>query len=223
MAWSPLAHLAVITHFIVFLLLLLVSLSLPILKTLYLAQLKTTPSVSQPPTSIATELRFGIWGFCAASALNKPTFFTNDGKCSPTALGYDIDPAVLALTGQAALAGRVVQILTGILVLHPIACGLSLIALLLAIGGIWKRWSSILGLITAIVSALLTTIVLVIDYVLIGEVRSNVGPLSGLDVEVSYGNCVWLVLVAAILLWVGIVFESMRVCNCCGFGRRREW
>lgn len=48
-----------------FVLLLLVSLSLPIIKALYIVKVSSIPSVSQPPTNIATELRFGVWGFCA--------------------------------------------------------------------------------------------------------------------------------------------------------------
>lgn len=43
---------------------LFVALSLPIIKTVYLLQINGHPSPSQPETSIGTELRFGVWGFC---------------------------------------------------------------------------------------------------------------------------------------------------------------
>jgi hypothetical protein len=43
---------------------LFVALSLPIIKTVYLLQINGHPSSSQPETSIGTELRFGVWGFC---------------------------------------------------------------------------------------------------------------------------------------------------------------
>lgn len=51
-------------HFVAFLLLLLVALSLPIIKTIYLVQL-TSEAHENTPLSIATELRFGVWGLCA--------------------------------------------------------------------------------------------------------------------------------------------------------------
>jgi hypothetical protein len=47
-----------------FILLLLVAVSLPILKPVYLLGVKST-SIGQPMTSNATELRFGVWGVCA--------------------------------------------------------------------------------------------------------------------------------------------------------------
>jgi hypothetical protein len=45
-------------------LLLLVGLSLTIIKPIYLINVKSTSNVS-PPTTIATQLRFGVWGVCA--------------------------------------------------------------------------------------------------------------------------------------------------------------
>jgi hypothetical protein len=50
---------------IAFLLFLLVSISLTILKPIYLLSLKSTAPVKQA-SSTATELRFGIWGVCAS-------------------------------------------------------------------------------------------------------------------------------------------------------------
>jgi hypothetical protein len=48
-----------------FILLLLVGLSLTIIKPIYLILVKSALNV-QPPTNAATELRFGVWGFCAS-------------------------------------------------------------------------------------------------------------------------------------------------------------
>ena len=46
-----------------FILVLLVALSLPIIKSIYLLTLKA--KTTGPSTSIVTELRFGVWGVCA--------------------------------------------------------------------------------------------------------------------------------------------------------------
>jgi hypothetical protein len=51
--------------FIAFLLLLLVGLSLPLIKPVYIMELKGLPQ-DQPATSIATRLQFGVWGVCAS-------------------------------------------------------------------------------------------------------------------------------------------------------------
>lgn len=68
-ALKPLAHYPVVAFvscaFLVvsFFLLLLVGISLSIIKPIYLVQLRATNTIAQ--TSIATELRFGVWGVCA--------------------------------------------------------------------------------------------------------------------------------------------------------------
>jgi hypothetical protein len=51
--------------FTAFFLLLLVGLSLPIIKSVYIMELEGIPQ-DQPPTSIATRLQFGVWGVCAS-------------------------------------------------------------------------------------------------------------------------------------------------------------
>lgn len=50
--------------FVAFLLSLLVSVSLPIVKPVYLLRVSSNTS-DLVPSPIATELRFGVWGFCA--------------------------------------------------------------------------------------------------------------------------------------------------------------
>ena len=62
--------------FAAFILFLFVALSLPIIKNVYLLQINGHPSSLQPTTSIGTELRFGVWGFCV-------TRFASLEFCSP--------------------------------------------------------------------------------------------------------------------------------------------
>lgn len=50
--------------FVAFILFLFIALSLPIIKSVYLLEINGHPSSSLPTTSIGTELRFGVWGFC---------------------------------------------------------------------------------------------------------------------------------------------------------------
>jgi hypothetical protein len=51
--------------FIAFLLFLLVALSVPIIKTVYLLKVTAIVNPNQPATSIATVLKIGVWGLCA--------------------------------------------------------------------------------------------------------------------------------------------------------------
>ncbi len=50
-------------------LLLLVSLSVPIIKPVYLFAFLGVPGANEPATLTATQLRFGIWGFCATKCV----------------------------------------------------------------------------------------------------------------------------------------------------------
>lgn len=53
--------------FTAFLLLLLVSVSMPIAKPVWILEIASTPPAYEPKTSIATQVRFGLWGYCASA------------------------------------------------------------------------------------------------------------------------------------------------------------
>ena len=73
-AMPPSTGFCLLTASILFL---FVALSLPIIKTVYLLQINGHPSPSQPETSIGTELRFGVWGFCVTRSAS------HHQSCSP--------------------------------------------------------------------------------------------------------------------------------------------
>jgi len=206
------------TLFVAFVLHLLVSLSLPIIKSLYIVQFTATPTVSQPPTNIATTLRFGVWGLCGTSVLDQPT---SSGVCSPPHLGYNFDPAFLADTGYAVVAQAVEEVLTVVLVMHPIAAGLTLLALVCAIPGIQLHAFEILTLVITVVAAIATTVAMAVDFALIAEMQTRVGAFVAL--QVGIGNCPWMMVATVILLWLSVIGESIVSCNCFGMGRRRDW
>jgi type IV secretory pathway component VirB8 len=56
------AFLILLVAFIIFL---IVALSLPIIKTVYLLKFSALPNPNLPQTDIATTLKFGVWGVCA--------------------------------------------------------------------------------------------------------------------------------------------------------------
>lgn len=62
--------------FTAFLFLLLVALSLPIIKSIYVVKL-TSEVTEASPLSIATQLRFGVWGVCAIGYVHSQYRSTN--------------------------------------------------------------------------------------------------------------------------------------------------
>lgn len=95
-------------------------------------------------------------------------------------------------------------------ILHPIASGLSFLALLAGI------FTSIPALFLALLAFLAAVVVTVTDFVGWAIVRGKVNGVSG--AEASFGNAIWCVLAAVVVL----LFAVFAVClGCCG-GRRRE-
>ncbi|CAE7228490.1 unnamed protein product [Rhizoctonia solani] len=205
-------------------LLLLVSLSLPIIKPIYILEVdaKVSPEVQ---TSIATSIRFGVWGMCLGFYRFGPDGASWDdaGSCTPPKLGYTVDDAVLQLTGQKDLAKIALKALMGILILHPIACGLVFLSLLASLITTWRpvRALNVISLIAVILAAVASTIVFVIDIVLIPIARQKVEEATKNALTVAVGNAAWMTLAAAAALWLGVIGASIIACGCFGCGKRR--
>ncbi|KAH7329828.1 SUR7/PalI family-domain-containing protein [Rhizoctonia solani] len=205
-------------------LLLLVSISLPIIKPIYILEVDavTTPSVQ---TSIATSIRFGVWGMCLGFYRFGPDGASWDdaGACTPPRLGYTPDDAVLQLTGQKDLAKIALKALMGILILHPIACGLVFLSLIASLVTTWHpvRALNVTSLIAVILSAVAATIVFVIDIVLIPIARQKVEEATKGALTVALGNAAWMTLGAVVALWLGVIGASIIACGCFGCGKRR--
>ncbi|KAF8678790.1 Dynactin, subunit p25 [Rhizoctonia solani] len=205
-------------------LLLLVSISLPIIKPIYILEVdaKVSPSVQ---TSIATSIRFGVWGMCLGFYRFGPDGASWDdaGSCTPPRLGYTVDDAILQLTGQKDLAKIALKALMGILILHPIACGLVFLSLLASLVTTWHpvRALNVISLIAVILSAVAATIVFVIDIVLIPIARQKVEEATKNALTVALGNGAWMTLGAVAALWLGVIGASVIACGCFGCGKRR--
>jgi SUR7/PalI family len=222
--------------FIAFLIFLLVALSTPIIKTIYLLKITASTNPNQPVTSIATILKIGVWGLCALryaqndcaswvvsdflllltlSGLDGPDAA---GFCIGPELGYNIPPDAIAVAGKAGVSSSTVTILLHalvvLLVLHPIAAGLSFITFINSIF-LGHHAVSIIALIWGVITALVSTVVFAIDLALVIVARSNVKSITVGHFEVTWGNGIWMVLVATILTWVGVILLSARACYCC--------
>lgn len=109
--------------------------------------------------------------------------------------------------------------LTVLLVLHPVVAGLSMLGMFTSLW-IASHPMLIFSLIVTIINVILSTVVLAVDIALVVVAKNEVSQLTQYNLTVSFGNAVWIVLVGAIMSWVGLILLSVPVCGCCGVGRK---
>ena len=219
-----------------FLLFLLVALSLPILKSIYLLEIRS--KTSQIETTVATRLRFGVWGFCASrfvfpsfeerwadadeTVLHSSALKNTPVECIGPQLGYTIDPLTIAVvTKETDLANVILKGLTILLVLHPVAAGLSLLTLVPVTAScfVYHKLPWIISLVLSVPNAIVSTIVFGADLALVIVARSKIKDEAALHIAIDFGNGVWMMLVSALFTWIAMVLLSARVCRCFRFGR----
>lgn len=213
--------------FSAFLLLLLVSLSIPIIQSIYIFDVVATDTEGAVKTSIGTSVRFGLWGYCvgAYQFTGSKASFVATSQCSTPKLGYTFDTALLNLIGNSSLVEAVLRGLTVVLVLHPIACGLALLtlagALFYALRPTIPHAVPICSLLIAIIPAILTTIVFVIDIVVVIIARLKIQQATNGGLTVRWGNAVWMTAGAIAAMWISVIGLSAVACGCFGLGRRK--
>ncbi|KAI5999870.1 hypothetical protein F5J12DRAFT_270719 [Pisolithus orientalis] len=192
-----------------FILSLLVGLSLTIIKSIYLIKIAAVNSVD-PVSNAATSLVFGVWGVCGLSA-------SGASECYGPQLGYTIPSDILSLVGLSQSVATIAEkSLLVLLVLHLVSAALSTIVFVLSLY-LHSHAVAIIALITAIVTALVSSFVFAVDVVLVVLVKSHIDSLFlGANFGVEFGNGVWMVLVAVVMTWIAIVILSARACYCLG-------
>ncbi|KAK7043787.1 hypothetical protein VNI00_008399 [Paramarasmius palmivorus] len=127
------------------------------------------------------QVRYGVFGFTG----------------SDTSIGYDFDPTLLGLDNDS-LNTRVIHNLTAVLILHPIAAGLSGLAVLFGLCGAgYHRAGTVVMTLLSGLAAIVTLVVWVIDMVLFGIARNRIRDQG---IPAQYGNANWMVLAPAVFL-----------------------
>lgn len=137
-------------------------------------------------------------------------------------MGYTIDPTYIAgVTNEPELADLILKVLTILLVLHPIAAGLAFLTVLPIIASccVFHRAPWIISLVLSVATAIMSTVVFAADLALTIVARHKLKGQHTVNVTLSFGNGVWIVLVSMLFTWVALVLLSARVCGCFGFGR----
>jgi len=206
-------------HLVAFLLFLLVGLSLTIIKPIFLFSIRST-AIELRPSSIATELRFGVWGVCASGQLDP-----NSEICFGPKIGYSVSSFVDL--NKAGISTDIVAVVESalfvVLVLHPVSAGLALLSLICSLF-LASQAFSIFTLILTIINALVSTVSMAIDLALVLVARSRVPSLGTFSIAIDFGNGVWMTVTGVILTWIGVVLLSARACYCLSVrrGKRRH-
>jgi len=140
--------------------------------------------------------------------------------CIGPRLGYEIPESIIRVSGFPGSVIEVVQqALFAVLILHPIAAAFVFVSMFTSLF-LASRAFSIFTLVLTVISAILSTVVMGVDLSLvltaINKVR-DLNPRFGLEVE--FGNGVWMIVTAVVLVWVAVVLLSARACYCCGVRR----
>ncbi|KIJ68985.1 hypothetical protein HYDPIDRAFT_105535 [Hydnomerulius pinastri MD-312] len=198
--------------FVAFLLLLLVSLSVPIIKSIFLFRLVLQESSGLLSVDASGSATFGVWGYClsalqvSALGLGEST----EAECSRVKLGYTFDSTVTDALHVSSITNAISEATTGTLVLHLIACGLTFITLGVTTIFFFTRRrkareispcvpSTVLIPIATTAATIITLIVFLFDVGVVAAVRHDVSKDSEGLLTLSWGNGVWMVLVAAIM------------------------
>ncbi|KAJ7109276.1 actin cortical patch SUR7/pH-response regulator pali [Mycena epipterygia] len=213
--------------FIAFLLLLLVTLSVPIIKTIFLFSLTADASSSLLDSSGSTSFVGGVFGYCTSGIDVSIVGIHHDtaASCSKAHLGYTFDANVANALHISGFENLISKTLTGVLVLHPLVAALTFVTLLISLFMLRRgpngtsRLPSLLALIIGLATAVLTTVTFLIDVILVAVVRKHVHSDTDGILTLNWGNAVWLTLTATILLWIANVGSCAGVC---GGNRRRN-
>jgi len=204
--------------FVAFLLALLVSLSLPVIRPIYLFVVNDVGGSSRRPVAAAAQLRFGVWGVCAIDA------FPGGPICFGPKLGYEVpeDLAAIAQVSQSIL-DTVESALLAVLVLHPVVAGLGFLNLCFSIFlSIFsaEQALAIVNLVIAVTTAFVATASMAVDIAIITAARSNLQDLQRrFAFEIEFGNAVWISIAGVSLNWMAVVLLSARACYCLGIRR----
>ncbi|TDZ26241.1 pH-response regulator protein palI/RIM9 [Colletotrichum orbiculare MAFF 240422] len=159
----------------------------------------------------ADSITFGTFGYCFRGG-------NSDGSdsCPSSRIGYSPADIVSEIDGTqySSYSSNTAEALTRVMILHPIAAGVSFIAFVLSLGA--GMFGSLFAALVSSVAFLITLVALVCDWVGFALVRSNVnndddGGAS--DSYAHFGVALWTLLAALICLFLGTVIVFFTCCS----------
>lgn len=137
-------------------------------------------------------------------------------NCVGPQLGYQIPPSLTTNIGLSAQTTDILsKALLVLLILHPVAAALALIALMFSLF-LYANCAAVLASIAAILSTLAGSVVFAADIALVIISRQRLETLTNSQFTILFGDGVWMVLAAVCLTWVACFVLLARACHCCG-------
>lgn len=148
----------------------------------------------------------------------------NHDSCSSHRVGYSPADVMSSIedTSFSEAYSESAKGLTRVMILHPIACGISFIAFLLGAGA--GVFGSLFAALMSLLAFIITVVALICDFVLFAIIRNHVNDsdndTSGSHAE--YSVAIWTILVAAICSLIGAVILFFTCCSARLHKRRND-
>jgi len=217
-----------VSLFVSFILMLLATLSVPLINSIWLMRANVHAGVSF--LSVHESITFGVWGLCTTNGGTDLFGLGSDwnGDCTKAKLGYST-----SFSSNSHVKNLLHGSLAKSLVVFPLATALIFVALLLSIISWFHvhrrqdtmldtrprsasgRFLSILETVILLLASFFTTLSFIMSITVDAKASSAAHHSDGL-LSITYGPAVWMALVAAILLWFA------KIASCCGVLRNRR-
>jgi len=192
----------VVFLFCAFVLMFIVSVSLPFLTAMDITRVHFTgnPMINMTGTPPISQTRFGIWAYCYETTTSSDTICDKTGHAYSFMLSKGSSSVTIGSSWTRGLA------------VHPVATGVIFIALLLSLSS--HITVTLIASIVSFLAALITLIAFAIDIALFAFVKHEMKKLTGVSSNTNTAPGFWLTFVSFILL-------LLAGCTVC-FGRRRD-
>lgn len=151
-------------------------------------------------------ITFGTFGYCVQGAVSGGDFCPREYGYKPADVISEVDNGV----DLSDYAARTSNALTKVMILHPVACGMSFIAFLMALGA--GVVGSFLASMVALLTFLVTLVVLITDFMAFSIVKNAVNE-AGNSSSAEFGAASWTLLVSAICNLVATVVVFFACCS----------
>jgi len=206
----------VVFLFVASILLLVTTISAPVVNRLSLLRVTLNNGTSVRHSSVS----FGTFGYCVLDAAADNSDSSIDW-CSSRNIGYS--PAYVMAQAESTdfsdASSNTADGLTRAMILHPVACVIAFIAFLLAI--LPGVVGSLAGSITAFIAFVLSLVAMAVDFTWCGIIRNHVNDQKNGDEEAHFDAAIWCILAATILLFFGM-FIVLFTCCANRRAKRRE-
>jgi len=206
-------HVGTFLLFAASILLLITTISSPVIHDISLLKVTLTNQSSLRNTSVT----FGTFGYCL---LDVGPGSTDQDMCTGKHIGYNPAQVMANIDGTdfSTASEDTSKALTRVMVLHPIVCGLAFIAFLMAIGA--GVCGALLASLTAAITWALTVVVMATDLTLFGIVRNHVNDLGDdqSGSHAKFGPAIWTEIAAMVCLF----FATFIVLFTCFSARRHK-